>query len=281
MKSTKFAFIILIILIAFLAYVSYIKFTYVEEKEPNNTTETNNTSLSTIANNYNSNSVINKITNQQIQTTATVNEDKLIINYNNNNYEYNFTNGILENTTTIKENSETQILSDIAICLLDAIYTSKNNTIGMSILTGIMVVEQEITNESFSFNIQDNIITTKIDTTKEITLYNSSITYDKLTILDIGTKDYSLNMLNTIINVISNTYNEEEKLANISIYVEPIEQNNKTIIFKLYDDTQKEVKRVEQKISEMTTNKIDLTIELEDQDQSKISSYSIDIKESD
>ena len=284
MKSTTFAGIILVILIALLGYVTYIKFTYQEEPTNNNQNQNqtqNSISLNTVANNYNSNSIASSLGLVQVQTTATINENTLNITYNDKNYVFTFNNGILENTTNITDEAEEEIIKNIAIILYDAISTSKNNTIGDSILTGIMVTNGKYTTNEFTYSKTDNNITIKLDTTKQIVFYTPSIIYDKLTILDIGTNNYALNMLNTSLTVISCEYIEENNSIIVDSYLEPIENNNKTVVFKIYKKKKKELKSIETKLIDITTNRLEIAMELGEIAKDNVSSYSLEIKESD
>lgn len=281
MKGIKFATIFLIILLLILGYVTFIKFTYKEDDVKENNKEFNSIALNTIVNTYNINDIISKIESKEVTTTASIKDNEMTIVYDNNKYNFTFENGILKNTTTITSEDDLNNIEKVFILLLDSISISKNEVSGQSILTSLMIIEGEYKLEGFEYLKTDNKVEMTLDTNKDIIMYEPSIIYDKLTILDIGTSNYKLSMLNENLIVTDFSYIENNNSYKVNIYYEPTDINNKILILKIYDKDKKELKNQEFSLKDITTNEFEIVMELNEIKVDDISSYSLEIKGSD
>lgn len=281
MKGIKFVTVFLIILLLTLGYVTFIKFTYKEDDVKENNKEFNSIALNTIVNTYNINDIISKIESKEVTTTASIKDNEMTIVYDNNKYNFTFENGILKNTTTITSEDDLNNIEKVFILLLDSISISKNEVSGQSILTSLMIIKGEYKLEGFEYLKTDNKVEMTLDTNKDIIMYEPSIIYDKLTILDIGTSNYKLSMLNENLIVTDFTYIENNNSYKANIYYEPTDINNKILVLKIYDKDKKELKSKEFNLKDITTNEFEIVMELNEIKVDDISSYSLEIKGSD
>lgn len=297
MKSITIAKIFLIILIAILGYTTYIKITYTKDTTIiDNNINTNIVSLATIENNYNNSTNTIELKKRGITTLAIIENNNLKITYNyidtsdiTKNYSYTyiftFTNGILKYTANISDDKlELDTLKTIFINLSDAVSVSQGNEKNASLLTILSVINGKEVSDTFKIIITDTDITYVIDTTKQIVLNTPSIKYQETTILNIDTFNYSIDMNNTTLDIISLDYIEKDDFVGYSLNAYLKDSNNVgNIVLKIYNKEKVELTSQTLNLSELNAmEEIELNIKLDDKiNKEDVIYYSVEIKEND
>ena len=171
------AWIFLILLIFLFLFVNHIKFFRVEinestiEETPveNSTAEAINLALTNIVDNFNKNPLIEQYKNEGITLGANLNNYSLYISYTSEDtitYEFNYSNLILNiNITNSKENITK--FNKVYEILIKAIQERINNEFDTTNMIN-KHLNENINYDGLSKEINENIITYRVDITKKL-----------------------------------------------------------------------------------------------------------------
>ena len=171
------AWIFLILLIALFIYVNHIKFFRVEinestlEKTPveNSTAEAIQLALTNIVDNFNNNSLIEQYKNEGIELNASVNNYSLYISHTKDittTYEFNYSNLLLSINITNNEENITKFNKVYEILIKAIQERIKNEFDTTNIISKHL--NENINYDGLTKEINENIITYKIDITKRL-----------------------------------------------------------------------------------------------------------------